>query len=109
MTILVYLLLAHLLCDYALQGDFMAKAKNRYAPIPGVPAVTVLLSHAAIHAAAVYLITGSAVYAAFEFGAHAAIDDWKCSGGITFNADQLLHVLCKVGYVIAICLKDSQT
>ncbi len=101
-NLLVYLILAHLLADYALQGDFMAKAKNRYAPIPGVPAMTVLLSHAFIHAAFVHLITGSIYCAAFEAGAHAAIDDWKCQGGITFNADQLLHVLCKVGYVVAI-------
>lgn len=31
------LLAGHALCDYPLQGDFLAKAKNRAAPLPGVP------------------------------------------------------------------------
>jgi hypothetical protein len=31
------LVAAHALCDYPLQGDFLARAKNRAAPIAGVP------------------------------------------------------------------------
>jgi hypothetical protein len=42
---------AHFYFDYAGQGDFMARAKNRLAPIPGVPWHSVLTAHAAIQAA----------------------------------------------------------
>ena len=35
--ILFWLMVGHALADYPLQGDFLAKAKNRTAPIPGVP------------------------------------------------------------------------
>lgn len=31
------LVAGHALADYPLQGDFLARAKNRAAPIPGVP------------------------------------------------------------------------
>ena len=35
--ILGFLLAAHALADYPLQGDFLSKAKNRFAPLIGVP------------------------------------------------------------------------
>lgn len=99
MNILALLILAHLLADYALQGDFMAKAKNHYSPIPGVPALTVLVSHAAIHGIAVGAITGVWWLGAFELIAHALIDDQKCRRRFGFNVDQALHIACKVAYV----------
>ena len=99
MTIAVLLVACHVLADYALQGDFMAKAKNHKAPIPGVPWATVLISHAAIHSAAVYLITGSAVLGAVELVGHAVIDYAKCDGRMSYNIDQALHIAMKAGYV----------
>jgi hypothetical protein len=56
--LLIALLTAHALADYPLQGDFLSKAKNRMAPIPGVPWRQALGAHAFIHAGAVALITG---------------------------------------------------
>lgn len=99
---LMLLLFWHALADYPLQGDFLAKAKNRAAPIPGVPWFQALGAHAAIHAGGVGLITGSLWLALVEFVAHALIDDAKCRGRIGFNADQALHALCKVGYVVTL-------
>lgn len=96
---LALLLVAHLLVDYPLQGDFLAKAKNHTAPIPGVPAWLALASHAGLHAGAVWLITGSALFGAAELVAHAAIDRAKCSGKISFVTDQALHAACKILYV----------
>lgn len=109
MILFLALLVGHLLADYPLQGDFMAKAKNRTAPFPGVPWQTVLLSHAAIHAGVVWMLTGSAVCGAIELLLHAWIDDAKCRGRISFNADQLLHLLCKAGYVTALFLTGDPT
>jgi hypothetical protein len=93
---LIALLGAHWFFDYAGQGDFMAKAKNSTAPIPGVPWRQVLIAHAGIHAAAVALITGVWWLFLAEYVAHYAIDDMKCRGHISFNTDQALHIYFKV-------------
>lgn len=102
MHLLILLLAAHALCDYPLQGDFLSKAKNRSNPLPGVPWWQALSAHAAIHSGAVLLLTGSAPLACIEFCAHFFIDDQKCAGRLSFNADQALHVACKLGYVAAV-------
>ncbi|MCX7041114.1 MAG: DUF3307 domain-containing protein [Gammaproteobacteria bacterium] len=100
--LLLMLLTAHFYLDYAGQGDFMAKAKNHKTPIPGVPWYQVLFAHAFLHAAAVLFITWSLTFFFVELVAHAAIDWAKSQGWIDFNADQALHVLCKIGYVAAL-------
>jgi hypothetical protein len=96
--ILFWLLVGHALADYPLQGDWLSKAKNPTFDL--VPGATIwplaLLFHALIHAGAVALVTGSMALAICELVAHAAIDYWKCRGGLTYNADQVAHVLCKV-------------
>lgn len=101
MSLLLALLVAHALCDYPLQGDFLAKAKNPVNPIPGVPWVWAMSSHAAIHGGAVGLITGSPVLGAAEASAHFIIDCAKCREVISFSADQWAHVACKVLWAIA--------
>lgn len=87
---------AHCLFDFAGQGDFMSKAKNRTAPIPTVPWQTVLASHAAIHGAAVALITGIWWLFFAEAVIHFLTDDLKCRGKISFNVDQGIHLACKL-------------
>lgn len=93
------LIAGHALADYPLQGDFLAKGKSRFSPMPGVPWYQALGAHAAIHGAMVGLITGSIFLAALETAAHACIDDAKCAGRISFNQDQILHVVCKVAWL----------
>lgn len=92
---LLLLLVWHALADYPLQGDFLAKAKNANAPIPGVPWWQAMTAHALIHAGGVALVTGSLFLGALEFAAHFVIDEAKCRGLITFNQDQAMHVACK--------------
>lgn len=99
MTTLLWLLVGHVVCDYPLQGDFLAKAKNHKAPIPGFPFYQALGAHALMHAGAVALITGSWVLGGVEFALHCAIDCAKCDGRTTLNQDQALHWLCKLAYV----------
>lgn len=96
---LVLLLAAHALCDYPLQGDFLAKAKNPTQPIPGVPWWCAMAAHCAIHAGAVLLLTSSLIAACFEFVAHWVTDVAKCRGEIGFVADQAAHVAFKVAFV----------
>lgn len=95
----VFLVAGHALADYPLQGDFLAKAKNRTAPIPGITWQQALAAHSAIHAGFVLAITQSLPCAIVEFIAHAITDDAKCRGKISFNMDQAIHIACKLVYV----------
>lgn len=105
MLMLIALVGAHCLLDFAGQGDFMSKAKNPAAPIPGVPWATVLASHAAIHGAAVAIITGVWWLFIAEASIHFLTDDAKCRGKLTFNQDQAIHLGCKVAWwVIALAV-----
>ncbi len=93
---LIALLGAHFYFDYAGQGDFMAKAKNESAPIPGVPWQWVMIAHCGIHGAAVSLITGIWWLGFFEYSAHFLTDRAKCRGKISFGEDQFIPIACKV-------------
>lgn len=90
------MLAGHALCDYPLQGDFLAKGKNHKAPIPGVPFYHCLISHAAIHGGMVGVVTGSMWLGLSEFVVHTLTDFGKCEGWFGFDVDQLIHVSCKV-------------
>lgn len=102
MGMLILLLAWHCLADYPLQGDFLAKSKNRIAGIPGVPWYQAMAAHSAIHASGVFVITNSALLAATEFIAHFVIDDAKCRNAISFNTDQALHIALKLVYCLTI-------
>jgi hypothetical protein len=104
MHILILLMVAHFLCDYPLQGDFLARAKNPHTSMPGVSWQQAMFAHAAIHAGAVYLITGMWWWALAELVLHAFIDLDKCAGHISFNKDQAFHLSLKVLYASCIAL-----
>lgn len=93
---LFYLLCAHALCDYPLQGNYMAMAKNRHTESARGIWPWVLTSHALIHGGAVALITGSVWLGIAETVAHWLIDFGKCEKWYDFNTDQWLHVACKL-------------
>lgn len=93
---------AHALADYPLQGEFLSKAKNHTAPIPGVPWYQALLAHSAIHAGFVGVITGSIWLALAEFVIHTATDYAKCAGRISYNTDQAIHIGCKVVWAVLV-------
>lgn len=100
MTMLFWLIVGHALADYPLQGDFLAKAKNRFAPIPGFPWWQALGAHAVIHGGAVAFITGNVWLGLAEIAAHFITDDLKCRGKIGLNADQAIHIGCKVLWAV---------
>lgn len=98
---LALLIFAHALADYPLQGDFLSKSKDHTAPIPGVPWYQALAAHSAIHAGFVGIITGSLWIGVAEFVAHCLTDYAKCSGRLSFNQDQAIHILCKIVWAFA--------
>ncbi len=102
LMMLFALIVGHCIADYPLQGDFLARAKNRTLPIPGVPFYQALGAHALMHGGMVALITGSLGLGLCEVVAHAVIDDAKCTGKIGFNADQTLHIVCKALWLVIV-------
>jgi hypothetical protein len=101
------LLAVHALCDYPLQGEFLAKGKDPYAPNPGVPWYQCLGAHALIHGGGVFVATGSVGLGIAETIVHAAIDYGKTANKYSFNTDQALHVGCKVLWAAIVELQDN--
>lgn len=102
-ALLWWLLVGHVLCDYPLQGDFLARGKNHKQPLPGVPWQICLAAHALIHGGVVGLVTGSIPLGMAETIVHVLIDYGKCDGRYGFAADQVLHLVSKAAW--AACLK----
>ena len=95
----VFLLFAsHFLFDYPLQGDAVARGKNRNADpaLFGVPWPYWLTAHASCHALGVAVVTGSVALGLCELAAHWAIDFLKCEKRINIHVDQALHLVCKL-------------
>ena len=113
LALLLALLIAHALGDFALQGDFLARAKDRHADLsnlfpdqkPKGLWWNCLLAHALIHAGGVWIVTGFVTLALAELLLHFAIDFAKGEGWINFASDQLLHRLCKLAYVLLLYLQ----
>lgn len=102
---LFILLGGHAIADYPLQGDFLAVGKGaRAAPHFGVPWWHCLTAHAMIHGAFVAFLTGSLTLGLVEFVLHWIIDDLKCRKITGINADQALHICCKVAYVVVMAV-----
>lgn len=91
------LIAAHFLCDFALQGDYMARVKNPHGLAPEW--FWAMAGHGAIHGCAVAMITGSLLLGMLEWALHCCIDILKCDGRISYNTDQALHLGCKAFYV----------
>jgi hypothetical protein len=92
MNQLLLLICGHYLADFGLQNDFTAKYK---APGSAPFWWHVMVSHCAIQALPVLLVTGMWQLALAEFAAHFVIDFLKCGGLLTFSQDQALHLVCK--------------
>jgi len=110
-VVLFALVIGHAVADFALQGDFIAIAKNRHANLDrffgkdGAPPhvwIWALGAHSLIHAGAVWLVTGSVVLGAAELVLHWIIDYAKSEGHTNFSVDQLLHLACKLIYAVLI-------
>lgn len=102
-------LVGHAIADYPLQGEFLALYKNhRIAPdsrhfnkpesLRGLW-FHCLTAHSLIHAGAVWAISGVFVLGLIEFVLHWILDFLKSAGWTNLHSDQLLHILCKGGYV----------
>lgn len=107
-------LIGHALADYPLQGKFLAIRKNRHiksvdysGDTPGSVWVYCLTAHSLVHAGCTWFICehfqfpNPALFAFIECVLHWLIDFAKCERWTNFHADQSLHLLCKIGYIVA--------
>lgn len=108
LVLLWALVLGHALGDFPLQGDFLAVGKDRHADLSAITGgkewprgmwFFCLTIHCCVHAAMVWLITGSVIVSMIEFLLHWTIDFVKNEGMTGFYTDQILHVVCKAVYV----------
>ena len=111
LTLFFALCIGHALGDFPLQGDFLARGKNRHLPSPILADgdrspkrvwIYCLTYHAIIHAGLVWIISGSVVIGLIEFVVHWIIDAMKSENAFGFEADQLLHLATKLAYVTLI-------
>lgn len=98
------LVFVHLLMDYPLQSDFVAKGKNHLKPFDGVNPYLLLASHSFMQAMGVYLVTLNPFFAFIEFVIHGYIDYLKSDMQISFTTDQMLHIGLKVIFAILFVL-----
>ncbi len=105
------LVLGHAIADFPLQGEFLAVGKDRHADLSAAtggkdwpPSIWLycLTIHSLIHAATVWVITGSVVLSVIEFILHWIIDLAKNESFTNFYVDQGLHIACKLVYAALI-------
>ncbi len=90
----------HALADFPLQGSYLALHKVRSQKGASGEWIVALSAHSVIHAGGVWLVSGSLGFAAAEFVVHCLIDLGKGEHKYGLIADQLLHLGCKLAYVI---------
>lgn len=94
MNVIFTLIVGHYVGDFALQSDYIARAKS-----PGQANwIHPMIAHCVIQAGTVYYATGSTTLASFEFSSHFVIDLFKCQGHLSYTTDQLLHLFCRVAW-----------
>lgn len=111
LELLFYLAGFHAFADFALQTDWLYRAKNHKLPEGaekadfGLPMWPLILgSHALIHGAGAAYLTGSVLIGVLETFAHAVIDYLKSDGKIGIYADQALHIACKAVWAAPLIL-----
>lgn len=100
--------IGHALADFPLQGSYLSTQKNRHLADGRAEWLVALSAHCLIHAGAVWLVTGSMLLGGIELVLHALIDLGKCEKKFGYLADQALHMLCKLGYVVVLAWAGAQ-
>ena len=92
----------HALADFPLQGGYIARQKSRLRASSQGEWIVALSAHCLIHAGGVWLVSGSLILGLTELLLHSLIDLGKGEGKYGIVTDQLLHVACKLAYVVVI-------
>lgn len=99
---LLFLMFAgHFLADFPLQGDHIAKTKNRHRKPDYIPEGQTptpiwfysLTAHAMIQGLVIYIITQRLDFALYQTITHWVIDFMKCENWTNPHLDQILHYI----------------
>jgi len=90
----------HVLADFPLQGNYLARQKTRGSSSSRSEWIVALLAHCIIQAGGVWLVSGSLVFGGIELVLHTFIDLVKGERKFGIISDQLLHLSCKLGYAL---------
>lgn len=93
-------LCVHAIADFPLQGDYLARQKSRTTAGSKSEWIIALSAHCLIQAGGVWLVSGSLALGVTELILHYLIDLGKGEWKFGLVTDQLLHVACKVVYVV---------
>ena len=99
-ALLILLIAGHAICDYPLQGDYLAKSKNRNLSGDSAGWRLHLFYHAAIHCGMVFIITHSIAMGLGELVIHGVTDHLKCEKRISGRVDQAIHLASKVVWAV---------
>jgi hypothetical protein len=97
-------LVVHVLADFPLQRDILAKQKIRKDAKTKTDWLMALTAHSVIHGG--WLVTGSLAFGMVEFFLRWVIDLAKGEGVYGVLTDQSLHLLCELTYVLVIFYGD---
>lgn len=107
-TLFFLMIAGHAVCDFGLQGEWLATNKNRHARsnYPPEKRATMeqiwphlLFAHAMMHGLSVYLASHSLKLGLLETASHTLIDYGKCERWYGFHVDQFLHIGTKILWV----------
>ncbi len=103
---IILLTAGHALMDFPLQGEFLSTRKNRHLLAERKDPIwpICMTAHCLLHAVMVWAITGCFILCLVELVLHWVIDFAKCESWTTFDQDQWLHIICKIGYVVVAML-----
>lgn len=90
----------HALADFPLQGDYLSRQKSRRRADSRSDWIVALIAHCVIQAGGVWLVSGSLAFAAAELILHSFIDLGKGEEKYGIVADQILHLIVKLAYVV---------
>lgn len=96
--------IAHALADYPLQGDYLARMKVRDQAGNPMEWFIALTAHSLVQAGGVWIVSGSPLLGLVELCLHWLIDLGKGEGKFGYLVDQLLHLACKLAYVVVLVL-----
>jgi len=94
------LFMGHFIGDFVLQNDRIAAEKCPGSDVT-LPWYWWMIAHSACHGFITATITGSPLIGTAEWIIHFAIDYFKCKNRFNLLTDQILHLICKLGWAMA--------
>ena len=108
LNLFLMLVMAHFVGDFGLQPDRMALEKCPHAR--GVlPWAWWMVAHAGIHGFLVAAVSGIPLLGLAEIVFHFCIDVGKCQRLYSIGFDQMLHILCKLLWVVILVVMSTPT